>query len=144
MPSGLHRELWDHLLPCETRSGKRQHHSWRKSKSEERGLPGGSGVSSLPARAGDTGLVPGPGKSHMLWGKKAHAPQLLSLCSRAWELQLLSPHGSPRALERMLHTKRRHRNEKPCTPQLESSPLSPQLGKSLCCNEDPAPPKINT
>ena len=30
-----------------------------------RGLPGGSVVKNLPANAGDTGSIPGPGRSHM-------------------------------------------------------------------------------
>ena len=29
------------------------------------GFPGGAVVKSLPANAGDTGLIPGPGRSHM-------------------------------------------------------------------------------
>ena len=33
--------------------------------------------------------VPDLGRSHMLQGNQAHAPQLLSLCSRAQEPQLL-------------------------------------------------------
>ena len=31
-----------------------------------RGFPGGSVVKNPPANAGDTGLIPGPGRSHML------------------------------------------------------------------------------
>ena len=31
----------------------------------ERGFPGGAVVKNLPARAGDTGSRPGPGRSHM-------------------------------------------------------------------------------
>ena len=31
------------------------------------------------------------GRSHMAQNNKAHVPQLLNLCSRAWEPQLLSP-----------------------------------------------------
>ena len=31
------------------------------------GFPGGSVVENLPANAGDTGLSPGLGRSHMLW-----------------------------------------------------------------------------
>ena len=31
------------------------------------GFPGGSVVKNLPANAGDTGLIPGPGRSHMPW-----------------------------------------------------------------------------
>ena len=30
------------------------------------GFPGGAVVKNPPANAGDTGLIPGPGKSHML------------------------------------------------------------------------------
>ena len=37
------------------------------------------------------GSIPGMGRSHMPWSSYARAPQLLSLGSRAWELQLLSP-----------------------------------------------------
>ena len=48
-----------------------------------RGFPGGAVVKNPPANAGDTGSSPGPGRSHMLWGNKARAPQLLSLRSRA-------------------------------------------------------------
>ena len=32
-----------------------------------RDFPGGAVVKNLPANAGDTGLSPGPGGSHMLW-----------------------------------------------------------------------------
>ena len=39
------------------------------------------------------GMVPNLGRSHMLQSNKAHLPQLLSLCSRAWDLQLLSPYA---------------------------------------------------
>ena len=66
-------------------------------------------VKNLPANAGDTGSIPGPGRSHMSRSNKACAPQLLSLCSRACEPQLLKP----ACLEPMLRNKRSHRNEKP-------------------------------
>ena len=32
-----------------------------------RDFPGGAGVKNPPANAGDTGLSPGPGGSHMPW-----------------------------------------------------------------------------
>ena len=54
------------------------------------GFPGGAVVKNLPANAGDTGSSPGPGRSHMPRSNKACVPQLLSLCSRAREPQLLS------------------------------------------------------
>ena len=42
------------------------------------GFPGGSVVKNMPADAGVTGLIPGPGRSHMPWSNYAHAPQLLN------------------------------------------------------------------
>ena len=36
-------------------------------KSGLRGFPGGAVVKNPPANAGDTGLSPGPGRSHMPW-----------------------------------------------------------------------------
>ena len=47
------------------------------------GLLGGSVVKSPPANAGDMGLIPGLGRSHILQSNWAHVPQLL--CSRAQE-----------------------------------------------------------
>ena len=41
-------------------------------------LPVGPVVRNLPANVGDTSLIPGPGRFHMLLGNKAHAPQLVS------------------------------------------------------------------
>ena len=34
-------------------------------RKKERGFPGGAVVKNQPANAGDTGLSPGPGRSHM-------------------------------------------------------------------------------
>ena len=56
-----------------------------------RDFPGGAVVKNLPANAGDTSSIPGPGRSHMLQSNQARVPQLLSLHSRACEPQLLSP-----------------------------------------------------
>ena len=53
------------------------------------GSPGGAVLKNLPANAEDTGSSPGPGRSHMPQSNQARAPQLLSLCSRAREPQLL-------------------------------------------------------
>ena len=50
-------------------------------------------------------------------------------------------HCSPTALEPVLHNQKSHSN-KPAL-QLEGSPCSPQLEKSLRSNEDPAQSKIN-
>ena len=48
-------------------------------------------VKNPPANAGDKGSSPGPGGSHMPRSNEDHAPQLLSLRSRAQKPQLLSP-----------------------------------------------------
>ena len=56
-----------------------------------RGFPGGSVVKNPPTNSGDMDFSPGPGRSHMRQSKETCAPQLLRLCSRAGELQLLSP-----------------------------------------------------
>ena len=37
------------------------------SKSQEINVPDGAVDRNLPANAGDTGLIPGPGRAHMLW-----------------------------------------------------------------------------
>ena len=63
---------------------------------------------NLPANARDMGSIPGPGKSHMPRSSSARGPQLLSLCSRAREPQLLKPV----CLEPVLCNKRSHCNEK--------------------------------
>ena len=51
-------------------------------------------VKNPPANAGDTSSSPGLGRSHMPRSNWAHAPQLLSLRSRARKAQLLSPHAT--------------------------------------------------
>ena len=48
------------------------------------GFPGGTVVENLPANAGDMGLSPGLGRSHMPQSDWAHEPQLLSL--HVWSL----------------------------------------------------------
>ena len=42
-------------------------------------------VKNLPANAGDTGLIPGPGRSHMLQGNEAPTLQLLRMHAAATE-----------------------------------------------------------
>jgi len=95
------------------------------------GYCGGSVVTNPPASSGDMGLIPGPGRSDMPQSNYAHVLQLLSLCSRALELELLKP-AWPKA----------HAQPQKKPPQWET--YSVQLEKSPCSNEDPAQPKINT
>jgi len=57
-------------------------------------FPSGTLDNNSPASSGDTGLIPGPGRSHMPWSNQACVPQLPSLCSGVQELQLLSLHAA--------------------------------------------------
>ena len=88
----------------------------KKKKCEKEGFPRGSVVKNLPVSSGDTGSSPGPGRSHMPQSNKAHAPQLLSLCSRACEPQLLSTRAA--TTEACRHRARAPQQEKP--PQWEA------------------------
>ena len=69
--------------------------SLRKRKNTDLGFPGGAVAKNPPANAGDTGSIPGQGRSHVPRSNKSRAPQLLSLRSRSHEPQLLKP--MPRA-----------------------------------------------
>ena len=73
-----------------------------------RDFSGGSVVRNLPVNAGDTGSIPGLGRSHMPQSNSAPVLQLLTLCSRVWEPQPLKP-MCPRPV---LHNERSHCNEK--------------------------------
>ena len=48
---------------------------------------GASLIKNVPSNAEDTGLIPGPGRSHMLWGSEAHKPQQLSAWAATTEAQ---------------------------------------------------------
>jgi len=95
-------------------------------------------VKNQPVNAEDMGSIPDPGRSHMPWTNQVRVPQLLRLCSRAWEPQLLKP-AWPRA----------HALQQEKSPAMRSCalqpalPHSPQLEKSRHSNEDPAQPKIS-
>ena len=55
----------------------------------EGGFPGGAVVENPPANAGDTGSIPGLGRSHILRSNQARAPQLLS--QRATTIEAHAP-----------------------------------------------------
>ena len=82
-------------------------------------------VKNLPANAGDTGSVPGLGRSHLPRGSSACAPQLL----------------------KPVHPTARAPQEKPlqweATHTSKSRPRSLQLEKSPCNNNDTAQTKLN-
>ena len=111
------------------------------------GFPTGSVVKNPPANAGDTGLIPDPRRSHMPGSNKAHVPQLLRLCSRAREPQLLSSCAvtteacAPQSL--CSATGEAIAMRSLSTATRAQLPLA-QLEKSPHGNKDPAQTKINT
>ena len=86
-------------------------------------LPGGAVGKSLPASAGDTGSIPGLGRSHTQQSNEVHTPQP----------------PKPVHREPVLCNKRSQGNAKPTCHNDEWPPL-PQLGKAPA-NEDPVQPK---
>ena len=63
--------------------------------------------------AEDMGSMPGPGRPHAPQSSSAPAPPLLSLCSRARELQLLKPECP----ELVLCNKRSPPSRSPCNEE---------------------------
>ena len=102
-------------------------------------FPGGSEVQNLPANAGDTGSIPGPGRSHMPWSKQACVPQLLSQCSRAQEPPLLSPQAA--TTKETCSREPMPRKEKP-TPQLQGSP-TPTTNEESMQQQGPRRPETH-
>ena len=78
-------------------------------------------IKNLPANAAGMGSTPNQRWSHMLRTNETHVPQLLGLCSRAQELQLLSPHAA--TMEAWVPRARAPQQEKP--PQWEAHAPQP-------------------
>ena len=85
-------------------------HDWSDAAAEAADFLGGPVVKSPPANARDMGSIPCSRRFHMPWGNKATEPQLMSLCSRAWELQTTVAWALYRAV---FSNKRNHCNEEP-------------------------------
>ena len=98
------------------------HKHWLHTSRMNEGFPDGSVVKNLLANSGHTGLIPGPGRSYMPQSSKAHVPQLLSLCSRAWQLELLSPHTHDLQQKKPLQWEPRATREKPCSNKHSAQP----------------------
>ena len=98
-------------------------------------LPGGWVVKN-PASAGDKGSISDPGRSHKPRSNKARGQRLLSLCSRAQEPQLRSPH----ACNDWSLCAQQTPHWEACTPRRQSSRYSPQLERPAQ-HEDIAGPK---
>ena len=103
-----------------------------------KGFPGGAVVENSPANAGDMGLSPGPGGSHMPRSNWARAPQLLSLCAATTEACVL---GAPCSATREASTVRgpwATTKSSPCSPQLEKDRAlqrRPNTAKNLKINK---------
>ena len=111
-----------------------------------RDFPGGAVVKNPPANAGDTGLSPDPGRSHMPQSNQARAPQLLSLRSRAREPQLLSLHAT--TTEAHVPTARapqqeKPHNEKPTHHNEEQPPLAATRESPHAATKTQCSKKIN-
>ena len=91
-----------------------------KLKKKKLSFPGGAVVENLPANAGDTGLSPGLGRSHMPRSNWARESQLLSL--RVWSL---------------CSTTREAATVRGPRTAMKSGPCSPQLKKALAQKRRP-------
>ena len=78
------------------------------------------------ANPGDSGLIPGLGRSHMLWSNFAHVPQLLK----------------PEHLEPVLHNKRSH-TMRHLPINTREQPSLAATRESLHSDENPAQTQIN-
>ena len=112
--------LWWTLRPCPSLSRKQKlslsyklpaayscdfsHRSpWQEVEEiKARDFPGGPVVKNPPCNAGDTGLIPGPGRSHMLQSNYAQEPQLLS--SRAITTEACEPRVQAPKQEKSAHS----------------------------------------
>ena len=61
--SSLQGGIW--IRERSGRAVERCHDPTGKRNRRARDFPGGAVLKNLPAKAGDTGLIPGPGRSHM-------------------------------------------------------------------------------
>ena len=101
------------------------------NKRKNRDSASGPVVKNLPANAGDTGYIPGPGRLHMPGGSKPRAPQLLKpMYPEPTDHNERGPHSeepvpTPEASPCSLQVEKTH------TPQWRSSTAKIQQTKSL-------------
>ena len=105
-----------------------------RTNPESRGFLGGLEVKNPPANAGEPGSVPGLGRSRV--------PRVnSSLCNGSY-WACASGSCNYWATPAFVPQQEKAPQWEACIPQLDRSPHSPQLEKSLCGNQDPAQPKI--
>ena len=119
--------------------GDKEHRSetWIYLRKEEWGFPGGPLVKKAPANAGDKGSIPSLGRFHM--------PQRKPLCCNHRACALDPGSTTTKAVHPRACAPQQEKSPQPeaNTPQLESIPCSPPLGKAEHINKDPVQPKVN-
>ena len=63
----MYQQSPSEVVGAEESGGLPQWWCWSCIKKDEQDFPGGTVVKNPPANAGDMGLIPGPGRSHVLW-----------------------------------------------------------------------------
>ena len=86
----------------------------------------------LPASAGDTAVVPAPGRQNMLQSNEDHGPQLLSLCSVTREAAAMrSPHTTIKVQPCLLQEKAQHSNKDPAQPEVNKRKFGAKKRETL-------------
>ena len=70
-------------------------------------LPGGPVVGTTPANAGDTGLIPGPGGSHIPQSNSAHEPSVHH--NKEWPLPLSAARENPYTAPKTQHSQKQNK-----------------------------------
>ena len=110
-----HKPLFWRCLEGENYSLFSKHYNNNKSKTKNMDFPGGLVIKNLPANAGNTGSIPGPGRLHM------------PVCHNHWVS----------ALESALCNKRSHRNKNPEHGRSRVAPVHCNYRMPKGSNEDP-------
>ena len=100
-----------------------------------RGFPGGSAVKNLSANAGDTGLIPDPGRSHIPTKSVGHNYWTGVPEPKSQNYRSPCPKGHAPQQETPLQWET-------CAPQWRTDPAHHKR-KSEQSNEEPVPPNIN-
>jgi len=75
------RKFKRNIIDCPINKGKKAHWQTTIRKTTFENFPGGTVDRHLPANAGYTGSIPGPGRCHMPQATKGQEPQLPGPCA---------------------------------------------------------------
>ena len=110
----------------------------RSLKIQEEGFPHGPVIKTSSCNAEDTGSIPSQGGSHILWGSQTHLPQQLRLL---WSTCVTFIEPRHCNFQSQCSAKEKPLQRETQTPQLESSPCSPQLEKAYPEQQRPSTAK---